>query len=406
MTEVVREPLCPVSYCPAPSDPDWHRCWVCGALNIEHQHVDPRRMGGSPSRRNDPDNIAALCSTCHKNVTLSIWSDAFLDLPTGRVYRVWDLKNNTIAERPAPRVVLSKTISVSSETDGHAPPEVPMGINIPSVSLGTGVPESTPEAEHIDMDGRPPRDIDGEVATASSRSASGVGAGVQRRAVNHPALRGGEAEATTVSLPSLEGDEDGEPGLSRGQMGEGDGDGDPDRLNGAGYPAVRQETGAGGVRGAAGVDVPVVPQAFPTLTRGMPYEDYEQACRWAGRNYRAFKWLIGELILFGQEEYGEAASQVWHLFGFGSERTADNYLSMVRAFPDPDSRARELVPGVAQALAPIARQNAQEGAELVERALSEDWDVATARAAVRAHRGQAERSGCSHSCGYHKAVTE
>ena len=136
----------------------------------------------------------------------------------------------------------------------------------------------------------------------------------------------------------------------------------------------------------------------------MPYEDYEDACRWAGRNLRAFRWLAAELLAFGEEEYGEAASQVWHLFGFGSERTADNYLSMVRAFP-ADSRGRELIPGVAQALASEVRRDPETGEKLVEKALAEDWGVSEARAAVRALKGIEEPEGCRHQCRYHPAVT-
>ncbi|KKK65645.1 hypothetical protein LCGC14_2972090, partial [marine sediment metagenome] len=39
---VVRIPLCRVSYCPAPNDPDWHACLVTGATAIEHHHVEGR----------------------------------------------------------------------------------------------------------------------------------------------------------------------------------------------------------------------------------------------------------------------------------------------------------------------------------------------------------------------------
>ena len=92
--------LCTVSFCPAKKDVDWHRCWVCGALEIEHHHVKSRGMGGSKKRRDDPLNVVALCHKHHELVTLHECSDDILDFPgRGKVYVYFDLHGNTLIER-------------------------------------------------------------------------------------------------------------------------------------------------------------------------------------------------------------------------------------------------------------------------------------------------------------------
>lgn len=94
-----REPLCAVAVCPSPSDPWWHRCFVCQATAIDHQHVDPKRMGGSPSR-DIPSNIVALCRPCHEKITLNEWSDYIEENEhVGRWYFVLDRHGQRIASR-------------------------------------------------------------------------------------------------------------------------------------------------------------------------------------------------------------------------------------------------------------------------------------------------------------------
>lgn len=93
-----REPLCSVSYCPAPTDPDAHQCPHCKGIVVEHQHVVPRGMGGSPSRRDDPRNVVMICPALHRDITEGRMSDGFVDVLGERIYRVWDIHNNTVAE--------------------------------------------------------------------------------------------------------------------------------------------------------------------------------------------------------------------------------------------------------------------------------------------------------------------
>lgn len=64
---VTRTPLCTVSYCPEPRNPDWHRCIVCESPYIEHHHAHGRGgMGGSKRLRNDKSGVVAVCHRHHE----------------------------------------------------------------------------------------------------------------------------------------------------------------------------------------------------------------------------------------------------------------------------------------------------------------------------------------------------
>ena len=69
--------LCSALYCPAPSNPDWHRCFVCGALEIQHHHVEPRSQ--APSRVMDKTNIVALCNEHHELIGMGELIDQLED---------------------------------------------------------------------------------------------------------------------------------------------------------------------------------------------------------------------------------------------------------------------------------------------------------------------------------------
>ena len=93
--EVEREPLCKLSFCPAPSDPDWHRCIVTDSSVIEHHHVEGRGKG----RTLDTARIVPLSVAIHKKISLNEYGDAILTLADGsKMYRIWDLKNETVHE--------------------------------------------------------------------------------------------------------------------------------------------------------------------------------------------------------------------------------------------------------------------------------------------------------------------
>jgi len=87
-------PLCSVSYCPRPSDPDFHICW-CGTQATEHHHVEPRGMGGSEAREFDKNNVVSLCHFHHEMVTKHTWTD---EVDAG-VYKVKGMHGGVIGQK-------------------------------------------------------------------------------------------------------------------------------------------------------------------------------------------------------------------------------------------------------------------------------------------------------------------
>lgn len=151
-----RIPECKAPYCPAPTDPDWHKCWICGAIATEHHHVRPRGMGGSKSRKKDPKNIVALCHSHHEMVTTGGWGCAINHIPgRGLVFWAWDLHGNTKAER-----VLE---AESSAVERECPIPQPAGEDVSGNRPPSAAPPSVSNASH-------PVGHVGAGATASSQN--------------------------------------------------------------------------------------------------------------------------------------------------------------------------------------------------------------------------------------------
>lgn len=89
-----RTPACTTKGCPAPKDPDWHRCW-CGNDRIEHHHVESRGMGGSKIKK----NIVALCHGHHEAVTLHKCYDIVTDFGWAKRYFYMDTNGETLHTR-------------------------------------------------------------------------------------------------------------------------------------------------------------------------------------------------------------------------------------------------------------------------------------------------------------------
>ena len=119
--ELEREPLCPVKWCPFPTSPEFHECW-CGRLDVEHHHVDPRGMGGSPERRDDPDNIQCVCPPHHKAVTTEGYTDEIKD----GYYIMRNPKGAQLVKHPRYRGEPTRRLSAAAEADirTDAPPSV------------------------------------------------------------------------------------------------------------------------------------------------------------------------------------------------------------------------------------------------------------------------------------------
>src|SRR3990167_3188938 len=98
---ITRTPLCTVDWCAHPTDPDWHKCIVCGAPAVQHAHVESRAL--NPSRRKDKANQVMLCRAHHAEVDLrqnGVHGHAIRRIPgRGRLYFRWDLHGNTVFQK-------------------------------------------------------------------------------------------------------------------------------------------------------------------------------------------------------------------------------------------------------------------------------------------------------------------
>ena len=72
--ELERIPGCPLNYCPAPTDPDWHRCLICQSLKVEHDHT----KGRGKTLTNDPRWVVPMCPAEHKKISLKIWTRGYI----------------------------------------------------------------------------------------------------------------------------------------------------------------------------------------------------------------------------------------------------------------------------------------------------------------------------------------
>ena len=117
---------CSVKDCPWPQDEEIHVPWCLGIPDVEHwrdkpthQHHPKKGMGG-----NNPKSriVAILCPPCHDRVDNGTdWGNsvdmAFRDGKPIGMYRVFDLHNNTLMERP----VLSDGAEAVARTPASSP---------------------------------------------------------------------------------------------------------------------------------------------------------------------------------------------------------------------------------------------------------------------------------------------
>jgi hypothetical protein len=100
---ITREPLCRAKVCPRPSDPDFHRCAIDQQEPVDHQHIEPRGMGGSKAR-DVASNIICLCRPCHEKITRHEWRDNIMEVNGERYYAAWDIHGVKLCEVPLPGV--------------------------------------------------------------------------------------------------------------------------------------------------------------------------------------------------------------------------------------------------------------------------------------------------------------
>ena len=144
---ITREPLCSVRYCPAPSDYDFHACVHCGSTTIEHHHVE----GRGKTRTMDKKKVVPLCVPVHKKISLNEYSDAILDLDGSKLYRIFDLHNETIYE--GVHSWMQDPVLSDGAEGGDAPTLGPQ-VGRRSLPAGTSAPSPSAGAEETLVVGR------------------------------------------------------------------------------------------------------------------------------------------------------------------------------------------------------------------------------------------------------------
>ena len=148
----MREPLCRVRGCPAPSNPDWHVPWCGHGLEGHHHHVPKRSQGGKRI-------VAFLCPACHMEVDSGYkYGNAVVPGKDGYVYILWDVAKgveNLLIERklgdgddiPKTREETAEmhggeAASVGRASGGHGHDPVHRGDG-----SGAGLPEVSPNTD-------------------------------------------------------------------------------------------------------------------------------------------------------------------------------------------------------------------------------------------------------------------
>lgn len=116
--------------------------------------------------------------------------------------------------------------------------------------------------------------------------------------------------------------------------------------------------------------------------RDLPWEDYERLGSFLGQMNRACAWWVGDLVLFGEQIYGEEFSQIEQSLGLAPQTIA-NRASVARHVP-PERRRAALPFGVH---AEVAYLEPKERDQWLDRAEREGWTRAKLREEMRALRG-------------------
>jgi hypothetical protein len=115
----------------------------------------------------------------------------------------------------------------------------------------------------------------------------------------------------------------------------------------------------------------------------LPWADYERLGQFLGQMNRACSWWVGDLVLFGEQIYGEQYAQIEVSLGLAPQTIA-NRASVARHIP-PERRRASLAFGVH---AEVAYLEPRERDQWLDRAEREHWTRAKLREEMRAARGE------------------
>ncbi len=190
---ITRTPACTVKFCPAPRDPDWHQCFVCGGLEIHHHDAGAKGMGGGKDHHKRPENVIALCHDHHQAVTLNECSDRIFDELPGRPYVYYGVRGNILHER------LLGGSDAGTGSDLRGPGDVPVGL-VGNSGAPTGVPEAEAQPVEGPIGGRP---LEAGSAAAEAKDSSRV-----EYRPDRPGVVGSNPASSSAAAPSASGESD------------------------------------------------------------------------------------------------------------------------------------------------------------------------------------------------------
>jgi hypothetical protein len=121
-----------------------------------------------------------------------------------------------------------------------------------------------------------------------------------------------------------------------------------------------------------------------TLTREIPFEQYEALLRMVGGIHRLTSWVIGDLINYGERVFGETYAQAADALGL-AEQTVMNIASVCRRVP-PHLRRPDLPFTVH---AEVASLPVNEQQRWLKKAEQSDWTRSRMREELQAMRADA-----------------
>lgn len=126
----------------------------------------------------------------------------------------------------------------------------------------------------------------------------------------------------------------------------------------------------------------ITPTGLAPLPDSLPYERWDEVGVTLSRFQQATQWAWGDWIRFGEEHYPDIYTQAKAMTG-REEQTLMNIASVARAFPDAESRQREVSFSVYAEVASMARKDAQGAQDVLQQAEAAGWTQTRVRAELR-----------------------
>jgi len=237
--------ICSTPGCPAGSEAEWHRCFVCGREPIDHQHYPKKSLAGKQAKI-----VAALCRRHHDLIDKHKWSEFVYNHGDGTIhYNVKDLKGMDRCDK-----VIGKW-RVIDEGGGRAA-DGNLGWIKRELSPVPGDTAKTDDATH----------------GASKVADKKLGISVPAPLSDHPQET---AAAVAQDWPVTR-----EPhGLLKGKT----------------LPAP--------------VSTVEEHSTYLTLPEGLPYAEWEKIGKTLWQMHKAWQWWFADWWAYGERVYGELASQ-------------------------------------------------------------------------------------------------